>query len=419
LKSSDKFITIENNKFTIKALPIDSIISFTNCFKFKVADSIPDNHKIALNITITEGKDVWSFEIDKTVKAPVLNIGNESFSDDLPGGNNNGIIDAYETIEFTIPSSNFGHSDITNVTGVLTCSDPNISIINNYYIDKLNINETKNAKFKVKINENVSSAPIVFNYKLYSANYQVQKDFIKNANVYYEDWETANFKKMPWKLTGNKDWTIISGNEKYEGYFSAKSGKINDNEESNLDITFTSAENDTIYFYKKVSSELYDYLKFYIDDLNQPVLSWSGTNNKWSLVKFPIIAGTHLFRWQYIKNWHKSEGEDCAWIDCIVFPKSADTTRYKKIFTNNIGCFPNPFNNITTISYSVENESVVSVYLYNNLGKKISTVQENESKSKGYHQLQFSRESLSPGIYFLIININSNKFSKKIIITNS
>jgi len=224
---------------------------------------------------------------------------------------------------------------------------------------------------------------------------------------------------MPWKLTGNKDWTIISGNEKYEGYFSAKSGKINDNEESNLDITFTSAENDTIYFYKKVSSELYDYLKFYIDDLNQPVLSWSGTNNKWSLVKFPIIAGTHLFRWQYIKNWHKSEGEDCAWIDCIVFPKSADTTRYKKIFTNNIGCFPNPFNNITTISYSVENESVVSVYLYNNLGKKISTVQENESKSKGYHQLQFSRESLSPGIYFLIININSNKFSKKIIITNS
>jgi hypothetical protein len=76
--------------------------------------------------------------------------------------------------------------------------------------------------------------------------------------------------------------------------------------------------NDTISFYRKVSSENgYDFLNFYVDGIL--LGSWSG-NLDWDKVSYPVAAGIHRFSWVYEKDEATSSGDDAAWIDYIEFP---------------------------------------------------------------------------------------------------
>jgi len=74
-----------------------------------------------------------------------------------------------------------------------------------------------------------------------------------------------------------------------------------------------------ISFYKKVSSESnWDYLRFYINNVEQD--EWSG-NVDWSQESYSVTAGDDVeFKWAYEKDGSVSSGSDCAWIDEIVFP---------------------------------------------------------------------------------------------------
>ena len=62
-----------------------------------------------------------------------------------------------------------------------------------------------------------------------------------------------------------------------------------------------------------------DKLTFYIDNAAEG--EWSGEVN-WSREVFPVNAGTHKFKWIYIKNGNGSYGDDCCWIDDVQFPSS-------------------------------------------------------------------------------------------------
>jgi len=60
-----------------------------------------------------------------------------------------------------------------------------------------------------------------------------------------------------------------------------------------------------------------DHSMFKIDDVEQK--SWSGEED-WDVVSFPVNEGMRTFEWTYSKDSSISEGDDCAWIDDIVFP---------------------------------------------------------------------------------------------------
>ena len=81
----------------------------------------------------------------------------------------------------------------------------------------------------------------------------------------------------------------------------------------------------TISFWKKVSSETsYDFLKFYINGIMKG--QWSGTNDIWSQETYPVQTGMNIFKWEYVKDSMVSSGDDCAWIDEIVFPSVGGTS---------------------------------------------------------------------------------------------
>ena len=77
--------------------------------------------------------------------------------------------------------------------------------------------------------------------------------------------------------------------------------------------------------------------------------------------------------------------------------------------------FPNPFNPVTRINYSIPNNSYVVISVYNILGELVSTLV-NEYKSSGSYELKFDGSNLSSGIYIYTIKSGMNFETKKMLL---
>jgi hypothetical protein len=77
--------------------------------------------------------------------------------------------------------------------------------------------------------------------------------------------------------------------------------------------------------------------------------------------------------------------------------------------------YPNPFNPSTTIKYSVSNEQLVTIKIYNALGNEVATLV-NEIKPTGVHQVNFDATKLSSGIYFCKLCTGEFEDIKKMIL---
>lgn len=67
--------------------------------------------------------------------------------------------------------------------------------------------------------------------------------------------------------------------------------------------------------------------------------------------------------------------------------------------------YPNPFNPTTTIAYELPNAGIVSLKVYDVMGREVSMLAEGE-QSEGRHSVQFGGTSLSSGIYFYQLRFN-------------
>ena len=61
--------------------------------------------------------------------------------------------------------------------------------------------------------------------------------------------------------------------------------------------------------------------------------------------------------------------------------------------------YPNPFNPATTINYDLPSDGIVTIKVYDILGREVKTLV-NEMKTAGYHKIQFNAADLASGAYF-------------------
>jgi len=100
------------------------------------------------------------------------------------------------------------------------------------------------------------------------------------------------------------------------------------------------------------------------------------------------------------------------------FPKSIITgVRDIPQIVNNFTLFqnyPNPFNPSTRIRYSVGTSSIVSIKVYNILGREVAVLL-NEQKNAGEYELTFNsaKYNLASGVYFYRLTAGRNTFIKK------
>ena len=149
-----------------------------------------------------------------------------------------------------------------------------------------------------------------------------------------EGFESGNFAAYPWVNSSSIPWTVQSI-EKFSGTYAARSGAIAENGSTEISVTVNVTEAGNISFYQKVSSESgYDYLRFFIDGVQQA--QWSGTGS-WTQQSYPVNPGAHTFMWRYTKDVSVNAGSDCAWIDHIIFPPTGTMYAIPQNFSADAG----------------------------------------------------------------------------------
>jgi hypothetical protein len=210
-----------------------------------------------------------------------------------------------------------------------------------------------------------------------------------------------------WNFSGDALWTTTP-NFAQHGSVSLVSGTITDSQSTSASFSFTSTQDGNLSFYKKVScedapSDNYDFLSFSIDGVEKGL--WDGELN-WELHTYPITAGVHTVKWDYVKDISVSEGSDCAWIDNITLP---DLSATGIIVPEDEICaiYPNPVRDFLTVQMTDKQNSQIT--LTNLMGQTV--LEESFQTTR-----QFSVTKLPDGIYFCRVQNENGIYTTKVVI---
>ena len=319
------YISLLNESFEMGDIEAGTLATVENAFSFTVSDEIPNMYSISFILTIQSGSNEWSSSFSVPAYAPEFEV--LSYTIDDSSGNNNGRLDPGETVQIVFNIINKGQSDAFDALASFMNNCPYLNIAQTVHqIEHIEAEEQFTVTYQVSVSEGAPVGSVAsFGFQIEAGAYTAQADFNTKIGLVIEDFETGDFNQFDWTHGGNKPWEIVSV-DPYSGNFAAKSGAIGHSQNSQLSILFDVGMADTISFYYKVSSEKnYDHLWFFID--NVKLGEWNGTI-EWTKASFPVEAGMHTFRWEYKKDYSVSNGQDCAWLDDIVFPPMVTTSAW-------------------------------------------------------------------------------------------
>jgi len=357
ISTSDSKITLIDDSTMVSSILASSTISTANSFAFSVADDVEDNHVAQFQITCTDANDsVWTSNFSIQMNAP--NLSAEFSSIDDASGNNNGRLDLNETVNLILNAKNIGGADINNVVCSISTASPYITLNSDTVIvSSLANSSNQEIQFNISVSPSTPvGTSIDFVFDIVSGNYSAQITKTLKVGLIVEDWESNSFNSYDWVNSG---WQISTSNV-YEGIYSANSGIVADDGKSSLELSLYAQSNDTISFYKKVSSEdSYDYLRFYIDGVEKS--AWSG-EVAWSISKYPVSVGSHTFKWLYSKDGSTTSGSDKAYVDFISLPSFLNVPKFTsypsvmcaidELYTYNISVTDDDLTDIISISCS-------------------------------------------------------------------
>jgi hypothetical protein len=415
ISSSDSYVNITDNTQSYGTIASAADALQSGAFAFGIANNIPDQHQIPFNIQIQDNSgNNWPASFNINVNAPDLSAG--AFVVDDAAGNNNGSLDTSETVNIIINTANDGHADAPSTVGILSTTTPQYVTINsgNHNFGTLAAAGNSDATFSITAASDVpDSAVIELVYTLTSGAYSVNYHYFLTLGLVSEDFETGDFSLFDWTQGGDVPW-IITGTGPYEGLYSAKSGVITDDQSSTLSLTLEALINDSISFWKKVSSEQdYDYLRFYIDGVQQG--EWCG-EVAWSQNAYPVSAGSHTYTWTYSKDYMVSAGSDCAWLDYIVFPpivSSVQGVEENSAFSV-FNCNPNPCLENTSLQFVTGNTGTYTISVLDMTGRVVKTVQ-GRTQAGELNLLNLDVSGFNKGVYFVTLKTATESGSLKLI----
>jgi len=77
--------------------------------------------------------------------------------------------------------------------------------------------------------------------------------------------------------------------------------------------------------------------------------------------------------------------------------------------------YPNPFNPVTKIKYSIKYSGIVTIKVYTALGEEIKTLV-NDIKAAGNYEVEFSTNNLPSGVYLYKLQCGQFATSKKMLL---
>lgn len=424
LSSIDEYVTITDDFEQFGDIASLGTSMREDAYQFVVAELVPDMHDAEFLLEIQgAGTETWTSSFQVTLYAPVMAIGDLSILD-ATGGNGNSALDAGETVELVIICHNTGHSDAFSVLASLESTSPYITIHNSTVsFDQLAANDWQQAAFTITLADVIETGTVIdLSFTLSSGAYTDAVVFYPQVGMIIENFESGNFNSFGWYHGGVQPWTI-TGENVYEGSFSARSGEISHGQVSELMIDIMVYNDDKISFYMMVSCEDdpenddWDYMAFFIDEVE--IGRWDG-EVAWNKVEFPIQAGEHSLKWIYRKDASNSAGADAAWIDYITFPGSVSFVSVGEsipLSDLSVNIYPNPARDHFDLYLQLSATSRVSVTLYDLTGKKAGELVREDIFSEGSHRISAETGNLKAGIYFCVLQSGNQKVTKKLVIT--
>ena len=317
--STSPWVTINNGSAFVALLPKTSEIILDEEIEFSVDKDIPDQGIITFDITIRDSKTEKKYKADVLVHAPRLEIIN-CMIDDSAMGNNNFIADPGETFNLILQVRNSGSSN-TSGKLLINSAEPILTILNpDVKSGILQYGEVSEIPIAVSLSEFANFGDYInLSALVVCEPFNAKRNFSLRVGRIRESFESSSFKIFPWINLSPVPW-IITGSNAIDGNLSAQSGRITHNGKSSLILRAVFAEDDSLTFYTKVSSEPnYDYLEFRLN--NNELFQISGETS-WKRHAVKIPAGENRLEWIYKKDNSVSQGLDCAWLDLIDFSKS-------------------------------------------------------------------------------------------------
>jgi alpha-tubulin suppressor-like RCC1 family protein len=136
--------------------------------------------------------------------------------------------------------------------------------------------------------------------------------FPANVDVIYK--YSTNWRTSPGFAAG---W-IVTGDTAGTGLLSLRSAPIGNFQAACTEFTAPMLSG-ALTFQRRVSSDISDGFRVYIDDVLAPQSMASG-NLPWTGVKIAVTAGTHTARFCYQKGPYYSSYADAAWVDSVIYP---------------------------------------------------------------------------------------------------
>jgi hypothetical protein len=96
-------------------------------------------------------------------------------------------------------------------------------------------------------------------------------------------------------------------------------------------------------------------------------------------------------------------------------PEPVSLNSVAEIAATNVNLYPNPAQNRTTLSYSLNSSSKVTLNIFDMNGRLISSLNKG-NQSAGLHTQEISLNSLNKGIYMIQVVTNQTTQAAKLIV---
>jgi hypothetical protein len=136
-----------------------------------------------------------------------------------------------------------------------------------------------------------------------------------------------------------------------------------------------------------------------------PILGMSGP-----APDFGPVAETYYGELDSLKSWISTR---IQWLDVNIPGLCAPSGLSEISLSNAFYCYPNPSSDHITLDYSLVSPKNVSFHIYSNQGSEVLSIAAG-NQNNGKHSLQIDTKSLSPGIYIVHFECDSEILTRKI-----
>jgi len=392
---------IGNDSISVSDIPFTSgsnTIDISNAFSLRTLEKVPDQHISSFTLKLYSDQGLWTSKLQIPINSPILSIGTLKVDDNLPGCDNDGLLNPGESCKIIVPLINQGHSMAKSVTITIDIPD---SLKNDISVSNIN-----NTSFNIEAN---TTTDIPFNI---SVNANFRKEIAIPIKLQLNVVEPSGLNELIEKVfeVTQKGIDMKSGTvTTCFTYFYDSGGKY-DKYKNYEDYTLTfkpcvDGQKIKVSFLnfdlEQVSDCRYDKLTIYdgLTTSSTMIGAYCGTNSP-QVVQATNSDGALTF------VFHSDEGVVLSGWKAIV--ESVNPTITPTITTKIIRVYPNPVSGIINID---SEKPIKRITLLNTLGTIVS------SKAVGYSkQESLSLEGKASGAYILIIYTENSIPEKTLII---